>query len=830
MTHPAVAVVITCYDLGRTLEEAVESVVRQTLPAAEVLVVDDGSTDLYTLQVLARLAGAGHRVHHTANRGVSAARNLGIRLTTAPYIVLLDADDRLAPTYLEKAAAHLEAHPELAFVSCAMRSFEGGSGVWAPPSPDLVESMTRGVVHISSMFRRRMWEAVGGFDEDVRAFEELDFWTTVLERGYRGEVLQEPLLDYRVRPASMYHSAIRRETHLSLMERFYRKHWSTIETRREDVLRAKERFILDQHTHQENLLRHQAQLEQELEALNRRIGEVTRDLQAMGSDRVDWGELRRTSPLSPVWGLDRGRPLDRYYIEGFLDRHRKDIRGRVLEIKDPGYTRLFGDDRVGVSDVLDVDPRNERATIVADLTRAEGVPDDTYDCFILTQTLVLIYDVRAALAHAFRVLKPGGVLLCTVGALGRISYEDRGVDGDYWRFTEASLRELFASVFPLDAFEVTVFGNVLAGVAFLYGLAAHELSPVELDELDPAFPLVYGVRAVKPIGGGGDGHVAEARRAPTVRRDSAQAARGVVLMYHRVAEHTSDAHGLCVTPQHFEQHIEHVRRYLRPTPLVELARAVWAGDIDENAVAITMDDGYLDSLEPAAAILQSAGVPATVFVTGEGLDGPHEFWWDWLERVLMGPHGLPSRLALRVSGQSVELPTSTAEERETSLRRLTDLFYPLPREARDEALDTIVHWSGLALAPRNTHRALTADEVARLAVIPGLTIGAHTSHHLCLPAHAEDVQRREIRENKERLQAIVGRPVTAFAYPYGEYSEATRRVVAEAGFEVAVTVREACATRGCDPLLVPRFEVKGWEENDFAARVRLMLTATRAGR
>src|SRR3954451_1583936 len=124
------------------------------------------------------------------------------------------------------------------------------------------------------------------------------------------------------------------------------------------------------------------------------------------------GTLRRTRPLSDSWGRDRGTPVDRYYIERFLHEHRTDIRGRVLEVKDAGYTTRFG---VGVSAsaVLDVDATNPHATIVADLAWADGVGSESFDCFVLTQTLQLIPDLRAALVHARRLLRPGGVLLAT---------------------------------------------------------------------------------------------------------------------------------------------------------------------------------------------------------------------------------------------------------------------------------------------------------------------------------------------------------------------------------------------------------------------------------
>ncbi len=155
------------------------------------------------------------------------------------------------------------------------------------------------------------------------------------------------------------------------------------------------------------------ELAAELTTLQRAIDEILAELRAKGRARVELGDLATTAPISPVWGLDRGIPLDRYYISAFLERHREDVRGRVLEVKDAGYTRTYGDGRVISSDVVDIDPNNDEATITADLTNAPSISDDTYDCFLLTQTLGVIYDVRAALATAHRVIKPGGVLLCT---------------------------------------------------------------------------------------------------------------------------------------------------------------------------------------------------------------------------------------------------------------------------------------------------------------------------------------------------------------------------------------------------------------------------------
>ncbi len=207
------------------------------------------------------------------------------------------------------------------------------------------------------------------------------------------------------------------------------------------------------------------------------------------------GLLRRTRPLSDVWGFDRGKPVDRYYIESFLEAHRNDIRGRVLEVQDSGYTNRFGH-QIERREVLDINSQNPQATIIADLAAADSVGSDQFDCFILTQTLHLIYDIHSALRHCHRLLAPNGVLLATLPAVSRIS-KGAGVEGDYWRFTSASAQQLFGEAFGAENVTVQTYGNVLTAISFLAGLATEDLSRRELDELDPYFPVIIAVRAQK---------------------------------------------------------------------------------------------------------------------------------------------------------------------------------------------------------------------------------------------------------------------------------------------------------------------------------------------
>jgi SAM-dependent methyltransferase len=207
------------------------------------------------------------------------------------------------------------------------------------------------------------------------------------------------------------------------------------------------------------------------------------------------GTLRRTQPLSNDFGFDRGSPVDRYYIERFLQRHRSDIRGRVLEVKEPIYTTRFGT-QVERCDILDIDATNSRATFVADLAEGEGLPVDCFNCFILTQTLHCIYRVDAAVRQAHRVLQPGGVLLATMPAVSRLSYAP-DIAADYWRFTPAACSRLFGETFGPEQVSVRAHGNVLTCIAFMAGMAVEELRTSERDTDDPLFPLIVTVRAVK---------------------------------------------------------------------------------------------------------------------------------------------------------------------------------------------------------------------------------------------------------------------------------------------------------------------------------------------
>jgi SAM-dependent methyltransferase len=145
-----------------------------------------------------------------------------------------------------------------------------------------------------------------------------------------------------------------------------------------------------------------------------------------------------------------------------------------------------------------VDESNKQATFIGDLSNAPQLPDNSFDCIVLTQTLHLIYNYKDALQTCYRILKPGGALLLTVPG---ISHIDQGEWKDIWlwSFTQASIKRLLGDTFPHQETPVETFGNVLAATAFLYGMGLPEVNKAQLDETDPHYQVIITACAVKPL-------------------------------------------------------------------------------------------------------------------------------------------------------------------------------------------------------------------------------------------------------------------------------------------------------------------------------------------
>jgi len=213
--------------------------------------------------------------------------------------------------------------------------------------------------------------------------------------------------------------------------------------------------------------------------------------------KIDLGKLDQLTPISTVFGFDRGTPIDRYYIEKFLKKHETDIHGVVLEIGDSEYTEKIGCDKVTRSEILHAISGNPKATIIGDLSTGVGIPENAFDCMILTQTFHVIYDMKSAIRHSYAALKPEGVLLVTLPGISQISRYDMERWGDYWRFTTLSAQKTFEEVFPKDSVQVDSYGNVLSSIAFLHGLSVEDINKEKLDFQDPDYQMLITVRAQK---------------------------------------------------------------------------------------------------------------------------------------------------------------------------------------------------------------------------------------------------------------------------------------------------------------------------------------------
>jgi SAM-dependent methyltransferase len=198
-------------------------------------------------------------------------------------------------------------------------------------------------------------------------------------------------------------------------------------------------------------------------------------------------------PLCPPGSWDRGTPINRYYLEGFLQDFSSDIFGHCLEFLADHYTSRFGGDRVTKLDILHKENGNKDATIVADLTKPNHIPSDRFDCIICTYVLHSVFDLDKATSELFRILKPGGVLLVAVPGFNRTYAESHPL----WFFTPEGLHLVLARVFGAENVIVHAYGNSLTAAGYLRGLATHEFTKAELDYHTPEFAVGVFARARK---------------------------------------------------------------------------------------------------------------------------------------------------------------------------------------------------------------------------------------------------------------------------------------------------------------------------------------------
>jgi glycosyltransferase involved in cell wall biosynthesis/SAM-dependent methyltransferase len=525
-----VSVIIPCYNQGRFLSKAIDSVLKQTYKHYEIIVVDDGSED-DTKCIAARYPEVEYVFQK--NQGLAAARNTGISHSSGNLLVFLDSDDWLIPEALEINVAYILSHPEMAFVSGSYKLYyeyenkvrEVVREVKDDSYIHMLEGNYVGMI-AAVMFRKWVFNSFQ-YDTSLKVCEDYDLFLKI-SRKYPAIQHDKIIAVYRIHDKNLSGNHIKMlDTVLAVLEKQKKivsgkKEISALKTGHsswkfyycllmyEDLLhqlfngkkinvsyvhtllrKNKKLYLKFQQKRSFHLMRNQLKKILPDIIVKRLVKSAT---PALG--KVNLGDLNVTEPFSTEFAYDRGGPVDRYYIENFLEKQKTRVTGRVLEIGDNEYTQRYGGSRVVKSDILHVDNTNPYATIIGDLADAPQIPANIFDCIVLTQTLHLIYNYRGAIETCHRILKPGGILLLTVPGISHVGQDQWG---KYWQwsFTNNSISRILNEFFPSHNVNIETFGNVLIATAFLYGLGLPEVTKKQLDAFDPHYQVIIAASAVK---------------------------------------------------------------------------------------------------------------------------------------------------------------------------------------------------------------------------------------------------------------------------------------------------------------------------------------------
>jgi glycosyltransferase involved in cell wall biosynthesis len=529
-----VSVIIPCYNHGKFLAEAIKSVNQQTYSAIEIIVVDDGSTDI-TKEVI--LTFPQVKYLYQQNQGLSSARNAGIKSTKGEYLVFLDADDILFEEAVAVNLNYLMENNELAFVSGGYQlRTDQNEIIFKQKEVDSERSylqlLRRNYIemHATVMYRRFVFENFL-YDTDLKACEDYDLYLKVARKfpvGHHSKILAE----YRMHGNNMSGNP---QLMLASVMKVLEKQKKNLQSN-EEAIALEEGLEFNKNYYQSKLIKKFKNLDYDPDKesldilknynknfyfkfilkkklrkiiksriLKRNTPEFLKKLFfKYGLDNkyippagnVDFGDFFRVDPINKNFGYERGGAIDRYYVEKFLINCSTHIKGRVLEVADNDYTLRFGKTLVKNSEILDIDTENPKATLIADLRNAPQILDNTYDCIILTQMLHMVYEYQEVINTCYRILKPEGYLLLTVPGISNIDYQKFGHFW-HWSFTNRVIRKILAEVFQKDKIEVTSYGNVFTASAFLYGLGLPEIKRDMLDYYDPNMQVIISAQAQK---------------------------------------------------------------------------------------------------------------------------------------------------------------------------------------------------------------------------------------------------------------------------------------------------------------------------------------------
>lgn len=311
-------------------------------------------------------------------------------------------------------------------------------------------------------------------------------------------------------------------------------------------------------------------------------------------------------------------------------------------------------------------------------------------------------------------------------------------------------------------------------------------------------------------------------------------ARGLILMYHRIAEDPDDPWGNCVTPDHFREHLEVVRAVARPMPLATLIRSAMNGTLKDGSIAITFDDGYADNITRGVPLLETQDLSATLFLTTFFLPHPvasepagqgHLFWWERLAETVCRSSRMPEFLHLEVGGMEHEwpVPRSPGAPRRELAREIHGRLLPLPIGEKLDALETLQAQLPPGAAAGPVPHTLSPSQAREIAGHPLIEIGGHTVSHPDLTTLTDSELTREVSGCRDHLANWLDRTPSGFSYPHGRLDDRVVDAVVDAGFEHACTSDRAPVRSGRHPFRLPRHYVADQDGDAFSREIRWLL-------
>ena len=320
--------------------------------------------------------------------------------------------------------------------------------------------------------------------------------------------------------------------------------------------------------------------------------------------------------------------------------------------------------------------------------------------------------------------------------------------------------------------------------------------------------------------------------------------RGMVLMYHRIADVVMDPWDLTVSPENFEQQIQLLTKNYKVISILELINHLQQKNLPANSVCITFDDGYTDNYLFAKPILEKYNCPATLFIPSQFIGQEHPFWWEELEAILLTAPQLPQLFQMSMQDDTFEFdleadavltneqltkhrgwrwPASAPTRRCALYVTIWEQLKSLPFPEIEAAINEVKTWAGFQPVFSNTQLPMRKEQLAALAQHPLFDIGLHTDTHPALAYHTEDVQYFELAENKKKLQPY--RPINAIAFPYGNYNNSTIAVLKKQRLDAGFTTEAKNITNNTNLHCIGRFQVRNANGTLFEKQLHQWLKA-----